>query len=154
MFSTFLFTITFTDKSCPLIPETCSCSTSEFEFFVFVHQVLEEMKSESKPIKIDRRLTGSSIIDEPMQQVPSTKPNGQMNATAESAHSCVWGTCGFSTDELLSDCRAFASQTPFVSAHDMRQTLDQLVWEFRLNCRWAHDTHFQSVASHAVLNRL
>uniref|UniRef100_A0A8C1NWG0 Sorting nexin 13 n=1 Tax=Cyprinus carpio TaxID=7962 RepID=A0A8C1NWG0_CYPCA len=31
--------------------------------------VLEEMKSESKPIKIDRRLTGSSIIDEPLQQV-------------------------------------------------------------------------------------
>lgn len=27
------------------------------------------MKSESKPIKIDRRLTGSSIIDEPLQQV-------------------------------------------------------------------------------------
>ncbi|KTG36999.1 hypothetical protein cypCar_00034681 [Cyprinus carpio] len=33
------------------------------------HHVLEEMKSESKPIKIDRRLTGSSIIDEPLQQV-------------------------------------------------------------------------------------
>ncbi|XP_042632119.1 sorting nexin-13 isoform X2 [Cyprinus carpio] len=32
-------------------------------------KVLEEMKSESKPIKIDRRLTGSSIIDEPLQQV-------------------------------------------------------------------------------------
>uniref|UniRef100_A0A8C1E458 Sorting nexin 13 n=1 Tax=Cyprinus carpio carpio TaxID=630221 RepID=A0A8C1E458_CYPCA len=32
-------------------------------------QVLEEMKTESKPIKIDRRLTGSSIIDEPLQQV-------------------------------------------------------------------------------------
>ncbi|XP_050992700.1 sorting nexin-13 isoform X3 [Labeo rohita] len=34
-----------------------------------VLKVLEEMKSESKPIKIDRRLTGSSIIDEPLQQV-------------------------------------------------------------------------------------
>uniref|UniRef100_A0A8C1EEE8 Sorting nexin 13 n=2 Tax=Cyprinus carpio TaxID=7962 RepID=A0A8C1EEE8_CYPCA len=32
-------------------------------------KVLEEMKTESKPIKIDRRLTGSSIIDEPLQQV-------------------------------------------------------------------------------------
>ncbi|XP_026088287.1 sorting nexin-13-like isoform X2 [Carassius auratus] len=32
-------------------------------------KVLEEMKSESKPIKIDRRLTGASIIDEPLQQV-------------------------------------------------------------------------------------
>lgn len=47
---------------------------------MFVCQVLEEMKSESKPIKIDRRLTGSSIIDEPLQQVPSTKPNRQMKA--------------------------------------------------------------------------
>uniref|UniRef100_A0A672KR57 Sorting nexin 13 n=1 Tax=Sinocyclocheilus grahami TaxID=75366 RepID=A0A672KR57_SINGR len=50
-------------------------------------KVLEEIKSESRPIKIDRRLTGSSIIDEPLQQVPSTKPNGQMNATAKSARS-------------------------------------------------------------------
>ncbi|XP_051729593.1 sorting nexin-13 isoform X3 [Ctenopharyngodon idella] len=32
-------------------------------------KVSEEMKSESKPIKIDRRLTGSNIIDEPLQQV-------------------------------------------------------------------------------------
>ncbi|XP_055075164.2 sorting nexin-13 isoform X3 [Misgurnus anguillicaudatus] len=32
-------------------------------------KVSEEMKSESKPIKIDRRLTGSSLIDEPLQQV-------------------------------------------------------------------------------------
>uniref|UniRef100_A0A673IJY7 Sorting nexin 13 n=1 Tax=Sinocyclocheilus rhinocerous TaxID=307959 RepID=A0A673IJY7_9TELE len=32
-------------------------------------KVLEEIKSESRPIKIDRRLTGSSIIDEPLQQV-------------------------------------------------------------------------------------
>ncbi|XP_016115949.1 sorting nexin-13-like isoform X1 [Sinocyclocheilus grahami] len=52
-------------------------------------KVLEEIKSESRPIKIDRRLTGSSIIDEPLQQVPSTKPNGQMNATAKSARSCA-----------------------------------------------------------------
>jgi len=42
---------------------------------VFVPQVSEEMKSESKPIKIDRRLTGSNIIDEPLQQVLSAKPN-------------------------------------------------------------------------------
>ncbi|XP_073677613.1 sorting nexin-13-like, partial [Garra rufa] len=34
-----------------------------------VLKVSEEMKSESKPIKIDRRLTGSSIIDEPLQQM-------------------------------------------------------------------------------------
>ncbi|XP_057210976.1 sorting nexin-13 isoform X2 [Triplophysa rosa] len=34
-----------------------------------IHKVSEEMKSESKPIKIDRRLTGSNIIDEPLQQV-------------------------------------------------------------------------------------
>ncbi|XP_056597434.1 sorting nexin-13 isoform X2 [Triplophysa dalaica] len=32
-------------------------------------KVSEEMKLESKPIKIDRRLTGSNIIDEPLQQV-------------------------------------------------------------------------------------
>ncbi|XP_051519396.1 sorting nexin-13-like isoform X4 [Myxocyprinus asiaticus] len=34
-----------------------------------IMKVLEEMKCESKPIKIDRRLTGSNIIDEPLQQV-------------------------------------------------------------------------------------
>ncbi|XP_051526921.1 sorting nexin-13 isoform X2 [Myxocyprinus asiaticus] len=34
-----------------------------------IMKVLEEMKSEPKTIKIDRRLTGSSIIDEPLQQV-------------------------------------------------------------------------------------
>lgn len=32
-------------------------------------QTLDEMKLELKPIKIDRRLTGSSFIDEPLQQV-------------------------------------------------------------------------------------
>lgn len=32
-------------------------------------QTLDEMKLEIKPIKIDRRLTGSSFIDEPLQQV-------------------------------------------------------------------------------------
>ncbi|XP_017282310.1 sorting nexin-13 isoform X3 [Kryptolebias marmoratus] len=32
-------------------------------------KTLDEMKLEMKPIKIDRRLTGSSIIDEPLQQV-------------------------------------------------------------------------------------
>ncbi|XP_072431457.1 sorting nexin-13 isoform X2 [Chiloscyllium punctatum] len=32
-------------------------------------RALEEMKRESRQIKIDRRLTGSSIIDEPLQQV-------------------------------------------------------------------------------------
>lgn len=36
---------------------------------VFVFQTLDEMKLEMKPIKIDRRLTGSSFIDEPLQQV-------------------------------------------------------------------------------------
>ncbi|XP_059510532.1 sorting nexin-13 isoform X2 [Stegostoma tigrinum] len=34
-----------------------------------VPRALEEMRRESKQIKIDRRLTGSSIIDEPLQQV-------------------------------------------------------------------------------------
>ncbi|KAF7221700.1 transcript variant X2 [Nothobranchius furzeri] len=34
-----------------------------------IQKTLEEMKLENKPIKIDRRLTGSSIIDEPLQQV-------------------------------------------------------------------------------------
>lgn len=34
-----------------------------------VFQTLDEMKLEMKPIKIDRRLTGSSFIDEPLQQV-------------------------------------------------------------------------------------
>ncbi|KAI4885844.1 hypothetical protein NFI96_012906 [Prochilodus magdalenae] len=32
-------------------------------------ETLDELKQETKPIKIDRRLTGSNIIDEPMQQV-------------------------------------------------------------------------------------
>lgn len=32
-------------------------------------QTLDEMKLEIKPVKIDRRLTGSSFIDEPLQQV-------------------------------------------------------------------------------------
>ncbi|TNM92972.1 hypothetical protein fugu_018374, partial [Takifugu bimaculatus] len=32
-------------------------------------KTLDEMKLEMKPIKIDRRLTGSSFIDEPLQQV-------------------------------------------------------------------------------------
>lgn len=44
------------------------------------------MKSESKPIKIDRRLTGSNIIDEPLQQVNKTiyeQLNTQMNAFVE-----------------------------------------------------------------------
>ncbi|CAJ0967889.1 unnamed protein product [Ranitomeya imitator] len=31
--------------------------------------VLEEMKREAKPIKIDRRVTGANMIDEPLQQV-------------------------------------------------------------------------------------
>ncbi|XP_072561604.1 sorting nexin-13 isoform X2 [Paramormyrops kingsleyae] len=34
-----------------------------------IPKTLDEMKLESKPIKIDRRLTGSSFIDEPLQQV-------------------------------------------------------------------------------------
>ncbi|XP_072365281.1 sorting nexin-13 isoform X4 [Scyliorhinus torazame] len=34
-----------------------------------VPRAVEEMKRESRQIKIDRRLTGSSIIDEPLQQV-------------------------------------------------------------------------------------
>ncbi|XP_069769902.1 sorting nexin-13 isoform X3 [Narcine bancroftii] len=34
-----------------------------------VPKALEEMKRETRQIKIDRRLTGSSIIDEPLQQV-------------------------------------------------------------------------------------
>uniref|UniRef100_A0A672YBT3 Sorting nexin 13 n=1 Tax=Sphaeramia orbicularis TaxID=375764 RepID=A0A672YBT3_9TELE len=34
-----------------------------------IPKTLDEMKLEMKPIKIDRRLTGSSFIDEPLQQV-------------------------------------------------------------------------------------
>ncbi|XP_060136719.1 sorting nexin-13 isoform X2 [Zootoca vivipara] len=34
-----------------------------------ITKCIEEMKQESKPIKIDRRLTGAYIIDEPLQQV-------------------------------------------------------------------------------------
>ncbi|XP_035286822.1 sorting nexin-13-like isoform X1 [Anguilla anguilla] len=34
-----------------------------------IRKVVEEMKAESSTIKIDRRLTGSSVIDEPLQQV-------------------------------------------------------------------------------------
>ncbi|XP_077446942.1 sorting nexin-13 isoform X1 [Stigmatopora argus] len=34
-----------------------------------ISKTLDEMKLEMKPIKIDRRLTGSSFIDEPLQQV-------------------------------------------------------------------------------------
>ncbi|XP_028251310.1 sorting nexin-13 isoform X2 [Parambassis ranga] len=34
-----------------------------------IMKILDEMKLELKPIKIDRRLTGSSFIDEPLQQV-------------------------------------------------------------------------------------
>ncbi|MEQ2285718.1 sorting nexin 13, partial [Ameca splendens] len=34
-----------------------------------IQKTLDDMKLEVKPIKIDRRLTGSSFIDEPLQQV-------------------------------------------------------------------------------------
>ncbi|XP_069050837.1 sorting nexin-13 isoform X2 [Lepisosteus oculatus] len=34
-----------------------------------IAKTLEELRQEAKPIKIDRRLTGSNIIDEPLQQV-------------------------------------------------------------------------------------
>ncbi|KAM3821928.1 sorting nexin-13 isoform 4-T4 [Vipera latastei] len=34
-----------------------------------ISKCIEEMKEESKPIKIDRRLTGAYIIDEPLQQI-------------------------------------------------------------------------------------
>ncbi|XP_076865996.1 sorting nexin-13 isoform X2 [Brachyhypopomus gauderio] len=34
-----------------------------------IAKVLDELKQEMRPIKIDRRLTGSSFIDEPLQQV-------------------------------------------------------------------------------------
>ncbi|KAL7883601.1 hypothetical protein SRHO_G00012590 [Serrasalmus rhombeus] len=34
-----------------------------------IAKTLDELKQELKPIKIDRRLTGSNIIDEPLQQV-------------------------------------------------------------------------------------
>ncbi|XP_053570100.1 sorting nexin-13 isoform X1 [Bombina bombina] len=34
-----------------------------------IQKCLEEMKREAKPIRIDRRVTGASIIDEPLQQV-------------------------------------------------------------------------------------
>uniref|UniRef100_A0A8B9KQR5 Sorting nexin 13 n=1 Tax=Astyanax mexicanus TaxID=7994 RepID=A0A8B9KQR5_ASTMX len=36
-----------------------------------IAKTLEELKQETKQIKIDRRLTGSNIIDEPLQQVSS-----------------------------------------------------------------------------------
>ncbi|XP_059584926.1 sorting nexin-13 isoform X2 [Alligator mississippiensis] len=36
---------------------------------VGISKCIEEMKCESRPIKIDRRLTGANIIDEPLQQV-------------------------------------------------------------------------------------
>lgn len=43
---------------------------SRLTFYFLLHcQTLDEMKLELKPIKIDRRLTGSSFIDEPLQQV-------------------------------------------------------------------------------------
>ncbi|XP_058038725.1 sorting nexin-13 [Ahaetulla prasina] len=44
-----------------------------------INKCIEEMKEESKPIKIDRRLTGAYIIDEPLQQQFAsycTKTNG------------------------------------------------------------------------------
>lgn len=48
----------------------CAC---EAHALISLIQTLDEMKLEMKPIKIDRRLTGSSFIDEPLQQVcPST----------------------------------------------------------------------------------
>ncbi|XP_069814901.1 sorting nexin-13 isoform X2 [Dendropsophus ebraccatus] len=34
-----------------------------------ISRVLEEMKREARPIKIDRRVTGANMIDEPLQQV-------------------------------------------------------------------------------------
>uniref|UniRef100_A0A8C3J1H4 Sorting nexin 13 n=1 Tax=Calidris pygmaea TaxID=425635 RepID=A0A8C3J1H4_9CHAR len=36
---------------------------------VGIPKCIEEMKREARPIKIDRRLTGANIIDEPLQQV-------------------------------------------------------------------------------------
>uniref|UniRef100_A0A8B9FGL5 Sorting nexin-13 n=1 Tax=Amazona collaria TaxID=241587 RepID=A0A8B9FGL5_9PSIT len=36
---------------------------------VGIRKCIEEMKCEARPIKIDRRLTGANIIDEPLQQV-------------------------------------------------------------------------------------
>ncbi|KAL2307440.1 hypothetical protein Nmel_000404, partial [Mimus melanotis] len=36
---------------------------------VGIPKCIEEMKRETRPIKIDRRLTGANIIDEPLQQV-------------------------------------------------------------------------------------
>ncbi|NXJ53114.1 SNX13 protein, partial [Spizaetus tyrannus] len=36
---------------------------------VGIPKCMEEMKREARPIKIDRRLTGANIIDEPLQQV-------------------------------------------------------------------------------------
>lgn len=47
---------------------TLSLLPSPFISF-FPPQTLDEMRLEQKPIKIDRRLTGSNYIDKPLQQV-------------------------------------------------------------------------------------
>lgn len=49
---------------CPVFPKGLY-----FHSFSLFPQTLEELKKETKPIKIDRRLTGSNFIDEPLQQV-------------------------------------------------------------------------------------
>lgn len=48
---------------------TCRTLNASWLLVVYCRQTLDEMKLELKPIKIDRRLTGSSFIDEPLQQV-------------------------------------------------------------------------------------
>lgn len=74
-------------KQVPFVDEVCSPVPIQI-IKVFIHliahislrlssscvslcllQTLDEMRLEMKPIKIDRRLTGSSFIDEPLQQV-------------------------------------------------------------------------------------
>lgn len=57
-------------------------------------QTLDEMRLEPKPIQIDRRLTGSNYIDEPLQQVSNRwMKDGQMKTNGEGAQ--CWHTDTF-----------------------------------------------------------
>ncbi|MBN3270486.1 SNX13 protein, partial [Polyodon spathula] len=52
-----------------------------------IPKTLEEMKRESRQIKIDRRLTGASIIDEPLQQATLHRQVSPEKRTSKSTHS-------------------------------------------------------------------
>lgn len=58
-------------------------------------QCLEEMKREARTIKIDRRLTGANIIDEPLQQVSFSM--WYLNSIY-----CVLGCISFETTKIKS----------------------------------------------------